>query len=192
MPKIILGSSSAFRKAQLETLNLEFECFSPDIDEDAIKDQGLTPREVSIELSKQKALKVKEKYPNDIIIAGDQVLNFKGEIFNKPLTKEKAIDHLLKLQGQTHELITSVTIVLNEQIIEHTIVATMKMRELTREQIEAYVTKDEPLWSCGAYKLETMGIALFESIDCNDHSSIIGLPLLSVSSSLMKLGVKIL
>lgn len=192
MPKIILGSSSAFRKAQLETLNLEFECFSPDIDEEAIKDQGLTPREVSIELSKQKALKVKEKYPNDIIIAGDQVLNFKGEIFNKPLTSEKAVDHLLKLQGQTHELITSVTIVLQEQMIEHTVVATMKMRELTKDQIEAYVAKDEPLWSCGAYKLETMGIALFESIDCNDHSSIIGLPLLSVSSSLMQLGVKIL
>lgn len=192
MPKIILGSSSAFRKAQLETLNLEFECFSPDIDEEAIKDQGLTPREVSIELSKQKALKVKEKYPNDIIIAGDQVLNFKGEIFNKPLTSEKAVDHLLKLQGQTHELITSVTIVLQEQMIEHTVVATMKMRELTKDQIEAYVAKDEPLWSCGAYKLETMGIALFESIDCNDHSSIIGLPLLSVSSSLMQLGVQIL
>ncbi|EQC49324.1 septum formation protein Maf [Bacteriovorax sp. BSW11_IV] len=192
MSKIILGSSSAFRKAQLTTLGVEFECYSPDIDEDAVKEMGLTPLEVSKHLSKEKALAVKKKYPTDIIISGDQVLEFEGEIFNKPLTNEKAMETLSRLQGKSHQLITSICIIKGEEIFEHTVIAKMKMRELTKSQIENYVLKDEPLWSCGAYKLETLGIALFEEIECKDHSSIIGLPLLSVASTLMKLGVNIL
>lgn len=192
MGKIILGSSSAFRKAQLSTLAIDFECHSPDIDEDSIKAQGLTPSEVSKHLSREKALAVQKVFPNDIIIGGDQVLEFEGEIFNKPLTKEKAIESLQKLQGKTHRLITSICIIKGENFYEHTVVANMKMRTLTKKQIENYVTKDEPLWSCGAYKLETLGIALFEEIECKDHSSIIGLPLLSVASTLMSLGVEIL
>lgn len=192
MSRIILASSSAFRKAQLSTLAIEFECYSPDIDEDSVKSKNLTPTEVSKFLSKEKALAVKKIYPNDIIIGGDQVLEFNGEIFNKPLSKKKAIETLIRLQGNTHRLITSICILKDDQVFEHTIVASMKMRSLTHAQIENYVNKDEPLWSCGAYKLETLGIALFEEIECKDHSSIIGLPLLSVASTLMKLGVEIL
>ncbi len=190
--QLILGSSSQFRQAQLKQLGLEFSCVSPNIDEEAIKTQGLTPYEVSRELSLQKAQEVLKSNPNAIIIGGDQVLNFKGEIFNKPETIENAINHLKKLQGETHELITSIAVITNEKTIVETVVSKMKMKALTDAQIKNYVLADEPLWSCGAYKLETLGIALFEEIECPDHSSIIGLPLMALTRILEDFGIKVL
>lgn len=190
--KLILGSSSQFRQAQLKQLALDFSCISPDIDEDAIKEQGLTPLEVSRELSLQKAREVLKTNPDAVIIGGDQVLNFNGEIFNKPETKANAVGHLLKLQGQTHELITSIAVISNEKEIVETVISKMKMKKLTQQQIEKYVDIDEPLWSCGAYKLETLGIALFDEIECPDHSSIVGLPLISLSKILEGFGIKVL
>lgn len=190
--QLILGSSSQFRQAQLKQLGLEFSCVSPNIDEEAIKTQGLTPYEVSRELSLQKAQEVLKSNPNAIIIGGDQVLNFKGEIFNKPETIENAINHLKKLQGETHELITSIAVITNEKTIVETVVSKMKMKALTDAQIRNYVLADEPLWSCGAYKLETLGIALFEEIECPDHSSIIGLPLMALTRILEDFGIKVL
>lgn len=190
--QLILGSSSQFRQTQLKQLGLEFSCVSPNIDEDAIKNEGLSPLEVSRELSLQKAQEVLKTHPEAIIIGGDQVLNFNGEIFNKPETVENAISHLKKLRGKTHELITSIAVISKEKEVIETVISKMTMKDLTDAQIERYVKADEPLWSCGAYKLETQGIALFDKVECPDHSSIIGLPLISLAKILPEFGIEVL
>lgn len=189
---LILGSSSKFRKAQLEQLRVPFESFSPDIDEDAIKTSDYTPLEISRELSLQKAKAVLEKYPNDLVIGADQVLNFQGKIFSKPGNKENAIKQLQELQGKSHELITSFALLSRDKVIVETVISTMTMRELSDQQIEKYVSLDEPLYSCGAYKLETLGISLFSQIECPDHSAIIGLPLISLTTKLKEFGINVL
>ncbi|MGI4992879.1 Maf family protein [Halobacteriovorax sp. GFR7] len=190
--QLILGSSSQFRQAQLKQLGLEFTCISPNIDEESIKTQGLTPLEVSRELSLQKAQEVLKTNQDAIIIGGDQVLNFNGEIFNKPETPENAFNHLKRLQGKTHELITSIAVISKDKQVIETVVSKMTMKELSDEQIKRYIEIDEPLWSCGAYKLETLGIALFDTVECPDHSSIIGLPLISLSKILEEFGIQVL
>jgi septum formation protein len=189
---LVLGSSSKFRKAQLEQLNIPFECYSPDIDEDSIKNSDLTPLEISRELSLQKAKAVLEKFPDSVVIGADQVLNFKGDIFSKPGSEEKAVEQLLKLNNDTHELITSYALITKDKEIVETVISKMTLRDLTREQIQKYVSIDQPLHSCGSYKLETLGISLFETIDCPDHSAIIGLPLMSLTSQLKEFGINVL
>lgn len=190
--KLVLGSSSKFRKAQLGQLRVPFDTYSPDIDEDQIKNSSKTPLEISRELSLEKAKAVLEKYPNDLVIGADQVLNFKGEIFSKPGTAENAMAQLKKLRNETHELITSYALITKDKEIVETVISKMTMRDLTDEQIRKYVELDEPLYSCGAYKLETLGISLFKSIECPDHSAIIGLPLISLTTQLEKFDVKVL
>ena len=122
----------------------------------------------------------------------DEVLNFKGTIFNKPGDKDNAKKQLQSLSGNTHELITSYAIITKDKQIVETVTSIMNMREISQEQISRYVELDNPIYSCGAYKLETMGIALFESIACPDHSAIIGLPLISLTTNLKKFGIDVL
>ena len=189
---LVLGSSSKFRKAQMDQLGLKYECHSPNIDEDSIKDSNLGPKDISKQLSLQKAQAVLEHFPDSVIIGADQVLNFKGTIFNKPGDKDNAKKQLQSLSGNTHELITSYAIITKDKQIVETVTSIMNMRELSQEQISRYVELDNPIYSCGAYKLETMGIALFESIACPDHSAIIGLPLISLTTNLKKFGIDVL
>ncbi len=190
--KLILGSSSVFRQNQLKQFGIAFDCESPELDEDKIKHSGLSPYDISRELSLAKAKVILEKNPEAIVIGADQVLDFKGQIYSKPQTEEKAILQLLSLQGQTHQLITSYALISKDQVIVDSVVCNMTMKHLSLEQITKYVKHDQPLYSCGAYKLETLGIALFDSIDCPDHSAIIGLPLISLSKSLEKFGISLL
>ena len=190
--KLVLGSSSKFRKAQLSQLQIDFDSFSPDIDEDSIKTSGLTPYEISRELSLKKAYAVLENFQDSVVIGADQVLNFEGRIFSKPGTEEKAIEQLMELSGRTHELITSYALVSKNKVIVESVISKMTLRNLTKEQIEKYVSIDQPLYSCGSYKLETLGISLFETIECPDHSAIIGLPLISLTTNLLQFGINIL
>ncbi len=105
--------------------------------------------------------------------------------------KEKAFGQLKALSGNEHSLITSLAIVTDEQEHMHTCIAKMKMRQLSDEQIKRYIDVDEPLQCCGSYRIEAGGIGLFEAIDCDDYTSIIGIPLMWTASTLSKLGVSV-
>lgn len=189
---LILASSSIFRQNQLKQLGISFESISPEVDEDQIKSQGLTPYDVSRELSLLKAKAIAQHHSGALVIGADQVLDFNGEIFSKPKTRENAIGQLLKLSGHPHKLITSYALVLNDKTYVDSVVSVMTMKKLTIEQITKYVDIDSPLYSCGSYKLETLGIALFEKIECPDHSAIIGLPLISLTKGLEEFGLNVL
>ena len=189
---LILASSSSYRKKQLDQLLLKFKAIAPNIDEEALKNQDLSPCAISQELSLLKAKAVLKDNRESIIIGADQVLNFKDEIFSKPGNRDNAIKQLEALSGQTHELITSYALISKDKEIVESVISTMTMRKLSTKQIESYVDIDEPFYCCGSYKLETVGISLFENIVCPDHSAIIGLPLISLTTNLKSFGIEVL
>ena len=191
MKEIILASTSIYRKQQLERLNVPFTTAAPNVDEDSLKSEGLDHIELSRELSLLKARDISKNNTHAIVIGGDQVASFNGKILSKPKTKEKAFEQLKVLSGNEHQLITSIAIITNDQEHLHTCIATMRMRELSDDQISRYIDIDEPLYSCGSYRLEALGVSLFHSIDCEDYTSIIGIPLMWTAETLTKLGTSV-
>lgn len=191
MNNIILASTSVYRQQQLERLQVPFTSAAPDVDESEFKAQGLNHQQLSRELSLLKARDVSATNPNAIVIGGDQVASFNGTILSKPMTKDRAFAQLKALAGNQHQLITSLAIIANGEEHLHTCIATMKMRDLTDEQIERYIDIDEPLYCCGSYRLEALGISLFDSIECDDYTSIIGIPLMWTAKTLSDLGVSV-
>ena len=191
MKKIILASTSIYRKEQLERLNIAFTAESPQVDEHSLKSRNLSHTQLSRELSLMKARAVGKVNPEAIVIGGDQVASFEDQILSKPNTKEIAFKQLSMLNGKEHQLITSLAILSAGQEFVHTCVAKMKMRDLTSAQIHRYIDIDLPLKSCGSYRLEALGISLFEKIDCEDYSSIIGIPLMWTATKLSELGISV-
>lgn len=191
MKKIILASGSDYRKQQLQRLCLDFTSVNPNVDEDALKSNSQDHVQLSVDLALLKARSVSENNKDSIVIGGDQVASFDNTLLSKPQTKQNAVQQLKSLSGREHRLITSLAIVCNGQEYVHTSIAKMKMRHLNDEQIERYIALDDPLWCCGAYRIEALGISLFDSIDCEDHTSIIGMPLIWTAKTLSMLGVSI-
>lgn len=191
MNPIILASTSIYRKQQLERLNIAFSTAAPDVDEDTLKSKGLDHKTLSRELALLKARDISHQNNNAIVIGGDQVASFDKQLLSKPKTKEVAFQQLKALAGMEHQLITSLAIITNGQEYLHTCIATMKMRQLGEDQISRYIDIDEPFYSCGAYRLEALGISLFERIDCEDYTSIIGIPLMWTVKTLTQLGISV-
>lgn len=191
MNHLILASSSKYRIELLSRLNIPFESKSPEIDEELIKNKIKNPIELVKKLSFLKANKIAKKYPNSTIIGSDQVICLDQTIFDKPLSVDNAILQLRKLSGHQHSLITAVTIIKKEQSITFHNITLLKMRDLNIQEIESYVKKDQPLDCAGSYKVESLGISLFDSIDTSDFTSIVGLPLIQLTSNLKSLGFKI-
>jgi septum formation protein len=185
---LILASTSKYRAALLEQLGWPFTCKSPGVDEDKIKTENKTPAEIALTLSQWKAEAVFGRHPDSCVIGSDQVCTLDGEIFGKPQTIEKAIEQISLMQGKSHELVTAVTILFpggKESFINRT---TLHMRPLKLPEIHSYVKEDLPLDCAGSYKLESKGIKLFRKIEMNDHTAIIGLPLIELNNILLKLG----
>jgi septum formation protein len=191
MQQIILASSSVYRQEQLRRLKVDFTAIKPDVDEEPFKHQGLDHTQLSIELALLKARAISQNTPEAIVIGGDQVASLGDQTLSKPGTRQKAFEQLKQLSGREHSLITSLAIVHGREEHLHTCVARMKMRQLSDQQISRYIEQDEPLQSCGSYKLETLGISLFESIDCEDYTSIIGIPLMWTAKTLTSMGVSV-
>lgn len=185
---LILASTSKYRGELLSQLGWAFEAVAPGVDEDKLKDQGLSPSELAMTLSKFKAQAVYAKRPGACVIGSDQVCTMDGKIFGKPGTVERAAEQLSIMQGKSHELLTAVTVIHpggEETFLNRT---TLHMRSLNLKQIHSYVSRDLPLDCAGSYKLESAGIKLFRDIDMHDHTAIIGLPLIELTTTLLKLG----
>lgn len=185
---LILASTSKYRSALLSQLGWDFESLNPGVDEDKVKMSITLPHEIALTLATYKAQAIFAKRPDACVIGSDQVCSLNGQIFGKPQTKEKAMEQISLLQGKVHELLTAVAVV-HPQGIERFINRTLlHMRPLTLKEIHAYVTEDLPLDCAGSYKLESRGIKLFDKIEMSDHTAIIGLPLIELTSTLIKLG----
>ncbi len=186
----ILASQSPYRRAQLESLKLKFEVCAPSFDEESAKSLGGSAQELSLKLAEQKALSLCPQFPQQVIVGSDQVLAFGPKTLGKPGSREENILRLLELQGQSHQLYTSVAIVgPGQEPFLHTDCTKLKMRPLSRQEIETYVDLDQA-WDCaGGYKFESLGLSLFEKVETEDPSSIIGLPLIATLRGLRLWGI---
>lgn len=190
--EIILASGSKYRQQQLQKLGIKFQSIKPHIDEESLKDYSLPPEEFTLDLGEKKAKSIHDIYPHALVIGSDQVAYFEGQYLEKSKTHTEAADKLLKLQNKTHRLYTSLVLITPHTTQRYVDITELKMRTLSEKQISAYIKKDDSLDCAGGYKFEQFGQFLFESINTNDPSSIVGLPMLKLTSLLIENGVKIL
>ncbi|MHA1539331.1 MAG: Maf family protein [Alphaproteobacteria bacterium] len=180
--KIILASQSFIRRQLLENAGINIEAIASDFNEDHIKNAGGLPEEIAKKLAFEKAKIVSKKNPEAYIIGADQILIFKDKIINKSPDIETARKQLQALSGQTHYLLSAISIVKNgEEVFQYTDKATLKMRDLSTIFLEDYLSQIDQnvLKSVGSYQLEGRGIQLFEEIK-GDYFTILGLPLLPI------------
>lgn len=191
MKNLILASTSKYRNDLLKQLHWPFETLAPEVDESIYKVDKYSPQELAEKLSFLKAQDVLLKRNEAVVIGSDQVCSFERMIFSKPQNHENAFKQLKLLSGKKHQLLTSVTIMSNAQSVTWTNTTTLFMRSLEDKDIERYLQIDTPFDCAGSYKLESMGIKLFEKIEMSDHTAIIGLPLIEISNILIsKFGFK--
>lgn len=192
-PSLILASTSPYRRAQIERLGVPFRAVAPAVDEEALKDRwrDCSPRELAERLAASKARSIAEIEPDATVIGGDQLVELDGEILGKPGTTERAEAQLARMAGRTHHLITALAVVHAGAVHAHTEVAALAVRPLSAEAIRRYVAADHPVDCAGSYKIEGRGIALFERVDCADHSAIIGVPLIALATILRGIGFAI-
>lgn len=188
MNRIILASTSKYRKNLLAQLGLPFECMDPQVDESPLKELKLHPEELALKLSYLKAEAVFKKESQAIVIGSDQVCYLEDEILSKPHQFDKAFVQLKKMSAKSHKLFTAVTIMAPDKTIQFSNTTTLHMRNLSDEEITTYLLADTPYDCAGSYKLESLGIRLFQKIEMTDHTSIIGLPLIELNQKLIELG----
>lgn len=190
---LILASTSPYRRALLERLGVPFQAVAPGIDEDRCQARDMVPRALTEALAREKAEAVASLHPDAIVIGSDQVADLDGRVLGKPGSVEAAIDQLRSMSGRSHRLITSVAVVHHERnlVATHTDLTSLTMRSLDDTALRRYVEADLPLDCAGSYKLESRGITLFERIVSDDHTAIVGLPLIALTTILRSLGLPI-
>nr|WP_067292309.1 nucleoside triphosphate pyrophosphatase [Marinobacterium profundum] len=192
MNKLILASSSVYRRALLDKLQLPYECISPDIDESP--QPGEHAEDLVRRLALEKARAIARTTPNALIIGSDQVAVLDGDIIGKPLTRDKARAQLLRASGRSLRFVTGLCL-LNSNSQHSQIDAIdfrVHFRALSEQQIERYLDREEPYQCAGSFKAEGLGIALFERLEGDDPNSLIGLPLIRLVRMLENAGVQVL
>lgn len=198
MNKFILASSSIYRKALLERLQLSFDCYPPNIDESPLK--GESGRQLAQRLALEKARVVALKYPDAVIIGSDQVpeLTLDGpdgsqqtSILGKPGNHAQALKQLTVQSGQRVRFHSGLAVIY--QGVEKITVDSTEVvfRKLSKSEIERYLQIDQPYDCAGSFKAESLGISLFSAVNSNDPSSLIGLPLITLCRLLREFGLDI-
>ncbi len=188
---LILASTSTYRHDLLARLRISFRCESSGVEERAYDSLGLEPIHLAETLARAKAVAVAAKGESSTVIGADQLVAFEGRVLGKPGTEARAVEQLLAMAGRDHQLITAVAIADGAGVEAITDVATMRIRPLTRAEAERYVAIDRPMDCAGSYKIESLGIALFDRIDAADHTAIVGLPLIALGRMLRARGFAI-
>lgn len=195
MTRLILASGSATRAKLLAAAGVPFEIVPASVDEDSIKHSLLAAnashRDVADKLAELKALRVSMARPEALILGADQVLSFDGSLVSKCATLGEARDLLQRLRGQTHELISALVLAKDgAPVWRYAESAKLTMRDFSDAFLDDYLTRegDGLLAGVGCYRLESFGAQLFSRV-VGDHSTILGLPLIPLLSSLREQGV---
>jgi len=184
--KIILASSSVYRRELLKRIVSDFEFISPEIEESQKDDES--PIKMALRLSEEKAKKIATSSDtNSIIIGCDQTAVVENTILQKPMTYENAFKQLQFLSGKVVKFYSAFCVLNNnnQTLISDYSEFEAKYKLLTDDLIDKYLKKDEPYFCVGSIKSESYGITLLESIKNDDPTSIIGLPLIKISKILM-------
>ena len=190
--KLILGSTSAYRRELLQRLRIPFTVSAPDVDETPM--HGETPMALAVRLAMAKANAVACQHPDCIVIGSDQVADLDGEPLGKPGTHERAFAQLQKMRSKTVIFQTAVAVVCQASGFQQEDVAPVRVvfRDLSNAEIENYLRAETPYDCAGSAKSEGLGIALLESIDNDDPSALVGLPLIRTSRMLRAAGIALL
>lgn len=185
---VVLASTSPYRKELLQRTGIDFKTIAPDVDESCLP--GETPENLVKRLAEAKA-RVIGKTCQALIIGSDQVAVSGDEILGKPGTHENAVAQLRKLSGKLVTFQTGLCLLnstSNEMQVDN-IPFRVQFRKLDEQQIERYLRADQPYNCAGSFKSEGLGITLFERMDGDDPTALIGLPLIRLTSMLMQAGV---
>jgi len=190
MIKLILASKSKVRKEILDNNNIISSVEPSNLDEDVVKESLLkekaSPELISISLAELKANKVSQKKNDVLVLGADSVIDLDGELISKPGNREEAMKILRKLNGKSHNLISSVCISKNGSMIwKHTDKATLTMKNMTENDLKDYLAKisDDKLFAYNVYQIEGEGRKLFSSIE-GDENTIMGLPIMKIKEYL--------
>lgn len=192
MKPIVLASTSRYRRALLERLGLPFDVVAPDIDESPLA--GEAPGQTALRLARAKATAVAATRRDALVIGSDQVADADGLAISKPGDHAAAVAQLSSLAGRVVVFHTAVALVdaasgrVNAKLVD----VRSTFRPLTRDAIERYLQREQPYDCAGAVKSESLGIALFERIESDDPTALIGLPLIALTDLLRGEGVDVL
>lgn len=191
IPRIVLASSSAYRRELLARLRLPFIVEAPDVPED--EHPGEAPAATASRLARTKALAVAARHPQGLIIGSDQVADVDGDALSKPGNHDAALAQLQRMQGQTIVFHTALVLVDGRDgtLQIDSIPTTVRFRNLRAERLDAYLRLERPYDCAGAAKIESLGIALVESVQSDDPTALIGLPLIRLTSMLATCGVRL-
>ena len=190
---IILASKSEVRKKILNKNGINCQVIPANVDEDQIKksllEEKATPEIISKNLAELKANKISEKKHGQLVLGADSVIDLNGELISKPVDRKEAFQILKKLNGQKHQLISSVCISKNGSMIwNSTDASNLTMKQLNSDEIKSYLEKirDKELYAYGVYQIEANGRSLFSKIE-GDENTIMGLPIKQIKEYLNKL-----
>ena len=189
---VVLGSTSPYRRELLERLRLPFVVSAPGVDE--TPHPGEAPQALARRLALAKARAVAALHPEAVVIGSDQVADLAGQPLGKPGEHARAVAQLRQMRGQTVIFQTALAVVCLASGFEEVDLAEVRVvfRDLSDEDIEAYLQAEKPYDCAGSAKSEGLGIALLESIDNDDPTALVGLPLIRTARLLRKAGVKLL
>jgi septum formation protein len=189
-PRLILASTSPYRRELLGRLGLAFETVRPEVDE-APQPQE-TPQTLAVRLACAKAEAVlghEAMHTGTWVIGSDQVAELDGEPLGKPGTAENAIAQLTAMSGRSVRFFTALCLANSDhRRLEALDITTVRFRDLAIDEIERYVAREQPLDCAGSFKSEGLGVALFEAIDNRDPTALIGLPLIATARLLREAG----
>jgi septum formation protein len=189
---LVLASTSIYRSQLLSVLQIPFLTDAPNIDETPLPNEDA--RQTSWRLSRLKAEAVTARHPDALIIGSDQVALLDGEQLGKPMTHDNAVRQLRAMRGKTVSFFTALSLLNARTGDMQTEVAEthVTFRQLSDQQIEDYLLKEQPYHCAGSAKSEGLGIALIQRIEGSDPNSLIGLPLIALVDMLQKQGIKVI
>ena len=189
---IILGSTSVYRRELMNRLRIPFDVQAPDVDETARSDES--PLQLAQRLALAKAHAVAQKFPESVVIGSDQVADLEGLALGKPGNFERATVQLRQMRGKTVGFHTAVAVVCRATgfVAQDCASVNVVFRDLSDAEITAYLLAETPYDCAGSAKSEGLGIALLSSIDSDDPTALVGLPLIRTCSMLRTAGVKLL
>jgi septum formation protein len=191
LPRLVLASTSTYRRELLARLRLPFDCVPPDCDERPLP--GEAAEALALRLARLKAESVAAAAPGAVVIGSDQVAVRGTEVLGKPGTVERCREQLRLSSGRELAFLTAVHVVdgrhgRSESHVDRTLV---RFRELGDREILRYVAADAPLDCAGGFKVESLGIALFERVESSDPTALTGLPLAWLSGALRRAGIPV-
>ena len=190
--RLILGSTSRYRRELLERLRLPFQALAPGVDETALP--GETPSQLACRLAMAKAQAVARQHPQAVVIGSDQVADLHGQSLGKPGDHVRAVAQLRRMRGHSVVFQTAVAVVCLAQGYagERLAEVRVRFRDLSDAEIENYLQAEKPYDCAGSAKSEGLGIALLQSIDSDDPTALIGLPLIRTCELLRAAGLDML